>query len=77
MKEHERARKWRERHGWTLERLAVLTGYARETIWWMEQGVTPPRNGKPSLAVGDAVWKRYRNVCAGVDAANRGKKFNW
>lgn len=77
MQEHERARRWRERRGWTQSRLAELTGYSREAIWWMENGTTPSHNGKKSGPIGKTVWTRYRNTCAGVDAANRGKKFNW
>ena len=77
MKEHEKARRWRERRGWTTERLSGLSGYSREAIWWMEQGLTPSRPGKKSGPIGKTVWTRYRNACAGVDAANRGKAFNW
>ena len=75
--EGERARRWRERRGWTPKKLSQLTGYATPTIWWMEKGQTPPRNGNEQGTLRKQVWLRYKNVCAGVDANNRGKKFNW
>ena len=79
MTEHERAKAWREANGFTLPQLAELTGYGRETIWWMEQGSTPPsQKGNPRRGkIKPWVWQRYKMCCAGVEASLKGKKFNW
>lgn len=78
MKEHEKARAWRERHGLSLDQLATLSGYTRQALYWMERGLTPPDRSNPKRAIASWVWKRYKNICAGVDSQIRaGKVFDW
>ena len=78
MKEHEKARAWRKSHGLTLDRLSELTGYTRQTIWWMEQGMVPADRDNPKRQIKPWVWMRYRNICAAVDQHLRtGATFNW
>ena len=79
MTEHERAKAWREKHGWTQEQLGELTGYSREAIYWSERGETPPGNNGPrSKPIKPHVWLRYKNACHGVEAnLIRRPKFNW
>ena len=79
MTEYEKAKAWRLKHGWTQEKLAELTGFARETIYWFERGKTPQgRSGKNPGNIRPWVWLRYNNACAGVDVQQRmEKKFNW
>lgn len=73
------ARNWREQSGLTRGELARLIGYARETIYWMELGKTPPgRAGKKKpQAIKPWVWMRYQRACQGLDAEIRGVKFKW
>jgi DNA-binding XRE family transcriptional regulator len=76
--EHERARRWRQKRGFSQAKLASLTGFARETIFWMERGTTSPRPGAPAKSISPWVMQRYKNCCAGVEAELRsGKVFNW
>ena len=79
MSEHDDARAWREKHQLTQSQLGELTGYARETVWWMEAGRCPPgRRDKAKAKISDWVWQRYKMACAGVDAQIKaGRKFNW
>jgi DNA-binding XRE family transcriptional regulator len=75
---HDLARAWRERLGLTREQLGERIGYAPETIYWMERGVTPPRVGKnPSEPVKPWVWLRYQRACQGLDAEIGGRAFQW
>ncbi len=83
MTEHERARAWRERHQLSKEQLASLTGYSYEAVNLFERGVTPPRvlkgRKRPTVQeIDPAVWKRWKNCCAAVEAmlAQR-KHFDW
>ena len=76
--EHERARSWREARGLSRDQLADATGYAPVTVYWMEQGLSPPRPGKKSRAVKPWVFQRFKMACAGVEYRLRaGKPFNW
>lgn len=84
MKAHEHARRWRESLNLSIAELARLSGYSEIAIRWAEKGITPPRTAahiagkQKSKAIPDAVWKRYRNVCAGVEAQIKaGKQFNF
>lgn len=73
MKQHEKARKWRNERRLTVEKLSELSGWSIEAIYLFERGVTP--KGEP---VSDWVWQRYRMVCAGIDAELRsGVRFDW
>jgi|HubBroStandDraft_4_1064222.scaffolds.fasta_scaffold00027_43 hypothetical protein len=79
-----KAKQWRESLNLSVAELAKLSGYSAVTIWWAEQGLTPPRTAKhiagkqKSGKIKPAVWQRYRNTCAGVEAQLRnGKQFNW
>jgi hypothetical protein len=84
IKPHEQARAWRKALGLSLEKLSELSGYSVVSINWMEWGKTPPRTAahiagkQKSKAIPGPVWKRYVNVCAGVESQLRnGKQFNW
>lgn len=79
MTEHEKARRWREKRGLTIDELAELTGYGYRTLYWFERGQTAPNtyHKKPGK-ISAWVWQRYKMTCAGVDAQLRGgKKFDW
>ncbi len=83
MKDHEKAKAWREKRGLTFAQLAELSGYSELSIRWFEKGETPPdRNAKSGNGkdrkVKPWVWQRYRLVCSGVDRqlATR-KTFEW
>ena len=79
MTEHDKAKAWRLSHDLSVAQLADLTGYAAPTIYWMERGQTPPN--KKSKTPGEIpwfVWKRYKMICAGVNAQIlMGKEFEW
>lgn len=84
MKPHEAARQWREALKLSVADLARLTGYSEVSLRWYEAGLTPPRTNKhmagpmKSGKIPAQVWKRYRNVCAGVEAQLRaGKQFDF
>lgn len=79
-----KARAWRESLNLSVAELARMSGYSPTAIWWAEQGLTPPRTKKhvagaaKSGKIKAAVWKRYRNVCAGVESQLKaGKQFDW
>ena len=82
--EYQRAKKWRERLGMTVDRLAELSGYSRESILVFERGTTPSRTWSTKLAryepktIPDHIWQRYRNVCCGVEAQlKQRRQFSW
>lgn len=84
MTAHEKARAWRLAHNLTPEELSQLIGYSKESIFWMEKGLTPERTHKNSRfkpddrAIKPWVWRRYMMACAGIDAELRtGKVFDW
>jgi predicted transcriptional regulator len=84
MKAHEQAKSWRESLNLSMAELARLSGYSAVAISWFERGTTPPRTNKhvagmaKSGRIKGAVWKRYRNVCAGIDAQlKNGKQFDF
>ena len=75
--EAERAKRWREARGLSLDQLADLTGYAPLTIRWMEKGLRPPNRGKDQ-EIREWVWQRFKMACAGADKQLRsGKEFQW
>lgn len=77
MTEHEKAKRWRERHGLSLAQLADLTGYSELSIRWFEKGLRPPNRGK-DRTIDAYVWQRYKTACAGVTAQIHSKrKFDW
>lgn len=82
--QHDKAAQWRERLGLSLDRLAELSGYSKVTLYWFFRGLTPPRTAKHiagkqlSKPIGDAEWKRFTNICAGVEYQLKEKKpFAW
>lgn len=79
MTEFEKAREWRKRLGLSVPRLAELSGFSREAIYWNERGKTPPsRTSKKPGKIKPWIWFRYKRVCAAVDAELRGEKnFDW
>ncbi len=78
-----RARQWREARGLSVQRLVELTGYSQPSIYWFEQGRTPPQRNAKGGRPNDRrpkkwVWHRYKLACAAVDyALSTGKTFNW
>lgn len=81
--EHLRAKRWRESHSLTPQRLSELSGYSTPAIFWFEKGLTPPmRNAKGGHAqdrkIKAWVWWRYRMVCSAIDyALKTGQSFDW
>lgn len=72
MREHERARAWRERMGLTVMALEELSGYSREAIYGFEKGKR--WDGKHS----DFAWHRYKMACSAVERQiSSGKVFDW
>ena len=79
-----RAKSWRESLSLSVADLARLSGYSEVSLRWFEAGLTPPRTAahiagkQKSKPIPAQVWKRYRNVCAGVEAQLKaGKQFNF
>lgn len=84
MKPHDQARAWRQALGLSVAALAKLSGYSTISIYGFEWGRTPPRTAahiagkQKSKPIPAQVWKRYRNVCAGVESQLKaGKQFNF
>lgn len=78
MKEHEKARAWREKHGLSREALGGAIGYSKESIYWFEQGICPPRGPKRKQEpFPEWVWLRYKRACEGYQAEVDGGKFKW
>lgn len=79
--EHERAKEWRQRHGWTLEDLSKLTGYSSSALLWFERGLSAPNTHRGEATARPTnvfAWQRYRLVCAAVDHQFRTKReFAW
>ena len=83
MTEYEKARRWRESHGLSQEKLGELAGWSQSAIYWMERGLSAPRKlpdgsqGKPG-PIDRFAWWRYKMTCAAVDAKLRGSPaFEW
>jgi hypothetical protein len=74
MTEHERAARWRERHGWTLQQLSELTGYSDSAIYWMERGQSTAKR-----PVNKYAWQRYKLCCFALSKAmaDGTKRWNW
>ncbi len=72
MTEYERAKRWRNARGWTLDDLADLTGYSRSSIFWFERGVGP--TGK---RIDEFAWHRYKRICHSIDVDKTGTAFKW
>ena len=82
MTEHERARRWRERHNLSKQQLAELSGYSWEAINLFEKGSTPSRTwaakpSRPAAPINGYVWQRFKRVCQGVEAELGGGRFDW
>jgi transcriptional regulator with XRE-family HTH domain len=72
VKEHERARAWRERLGLSVMQLEELSGYSREAIYGFEKGKR--WDGKHS----DFAWHRYKMACSAVERQiTTNKAFDW
>lgn len=77
MSEYQLARAWREKHKFTVDELADLIGYARETIYQMERGGILNSKGV-FTEVNPWVFQRYRRACEGLERElSTGKKFQW
>lgn len=76
--EFAKARRWRESLGLEQDELGERIGYSRMSIYWFEEGKTPPVKGKRDRSISPWVWHRYKLACAGYTAelASR-KKFDW
>jgi len=79
MTDHERAKAWRLKNGWTLDDLADLTGYSRSSIMWFERGKQPPRAGTYTPRPrNEYAWQRFKRVCHSVAMEQKhGKEWNW
>lgn len=81
MTEYEKAKAWRESLNLTPEALGKLIGWSALSIRYYEQGKTPKRTyvnrKKREHGIDPKVWTRYKAACAGLDAALKGKPFNW
>lgn len=85
MKEHEKAKRWRESLGLTRAELGERLGYSAESLYWYERGETPQRTYKGKLKhdrrVDPWVWTRYKMACNGLDAEIYGRRkgfvFDW
>ena len=78
MKEHEKAKAWRQKRKLSQAQLAELTGYGVRSIFWMELGLSPPNGQSKARPVPPWIWRRYKMMCHGVDALIRsGKEFDW
>lgn len=74
--EHEQARAWRERLGLTQTELGNLVGYSLESVYWFEQGRTPPSKTRKRRVIDPRVWHRYKMACAGAAQALKSRR-NW
>lgn len=76
--EFARARRWREQLGLDQQAFGEQIGYSRMSVYWFEEGKTPPVKGKTDRKIKPWVWHRYKLACAGLAAqiASR-KKFDW
>lgn len=76
-----RAKAWRLKQSFTVDRLSELSGYSVSAIFWMEKGLSPPqphRGRATSRAVNVYAFQRYRRVCHSVQTETRsGKAFDW
>jgi transcriptional regulator with XRE-family HTH domain len=68
--QHEIARQWRERTGWSRAELAQRIGYSVSSISDYESG----RSRSSGNEIGDNEWLRYRLACAAVAAH---VQFDW
>ena len=77
--EHERAKQWRKKHGWTLDQLSELTGWSVSALIWFERGQSPPKAGtKTPQKLNRYSWERFKRTCHSVSVENRTKKqFDW
>jgi DNA-binding XRE family transcriptional regulator len=79
MTDHERAKAWRQKNGWTLDDLADLTGYSRSSIMWFERGVSPPKAGTYTpRKQNQYAFQRYKRACHSVEVeTSKGKGWDW
>lgn len=78
--EFARARRWRESLGLSQHELGEQIGYSRMSVYWFEEGKTPPVRQKPKDArtINPWVWQRYRLACAGLAAQLEARRrFDW
>ncbi|MDE2100308.1 MAG: helix-turn-helix transcriptional regulator [Patescibacteria group bacterium] len=79
MTEFEKAKAWRKKRGLSVNKLAELTGYGPRAVYWLELGLSAPNSThRTPASVKPWIWKRYRMMCAGVEAQfNTGRVFDW
>ena len=79
MTESEQAKTWRERNNWSAKELAQMTGYSFKSIYIFEQGFATRKKGRRTVKIDitPAAWKKYRLICAGIEAEKKGKTFSW
>lgn len=78
--EFARAARWRESLNLSQAELGEQLGYSRMSVYWFEEGKTPPVRSHPRAArtIKPWVWQRYRLACAGLAAQlGAGKPFAW
>jgi hypothetical protein len=83
-KEIKKAREWLERAQLTVPQFSEISGYSEKALYWYFRGLTPPRTAKhiagyqKSAPVDARVWRRFKWLCAGVNAELiAGKEFDW
>jgi hypothetical protein len=72
--EIERAAKWRDKAGYTMDQLAVLTGYSSSAICRFELGTVPASQTMGEHPVTPRAWRRYKMICLAVDMLTRAGK---
>ena len=72
--EIERAQKWRDRVGLTMDQLAALTGYSPSAICRFELGTVPASQTMGEHPVTPKAWRRYKMICLAVDMLRRAGK---
>ena len=79
MTEHEKAKRWLEKVGLTVDDLADMTGYGRRSVYWMLRGESPPNGTRSKPAkVAPWVWQRFKMACAGAQAQiQSSEEFDW
>lgn len=72
--EIERAQKWRDKSGLTMEQLAGLTGYSPSAICRFELGTVPTSQTMGEHPVTAKAWRRYKLICLAVDMLAKAEK---
>ena len=79
IRDGQKARQWRESLNLTQPELAAIIGYSSLSIYWFEQGKTPPGRGKgKDRSIKPEVWQRFKMACAAAHVQIKsGNTFDW